>query len=66
MITDKETNFLYFSDRLKTDYQTFYKRFITLLNRLNIKSGEIPDTKDIWCRDYMPIQVDKDKFVQFD
>lgn len=23
------------------------------------------DTKDIWCRDYMPLQIGIDKFVQF-
>ena len=25
----------------------------------------IPGTQDIWCRDYMPIQVAEDRFVQF-
>ena len=25
----------------------------------------LPETKDIWCRDYMPVQVDEDTFCQF-
>ena len=25
----------------------------------------IPGTADIWCRDYMPIQLDQDRFCQF-
>jgi hypothetical protein len=25
----------------------------------------IPGTKDIWCRDYMPVQVEEDSFCQF-
>ncbi len=36
----------------------------------NIKENNIDyyfleGTKDIWCRDYMPVQVTKDTFVQF-
>ena len=27
--------------------------------------GIIPGTKDIWCRDYLPIQVSENRFVQF-
>src|SRR5262249_27002669 len=27
--------------------------------------GSIPDTRDIWCRDYMPVQLAPRRFVQF-
>ena len=67
MIASKETNSVYFSELLSSD-----KRFATTCNALtdlfkkhSIKYDFLKSTKDIWCRDYMPIQTDKGKFVQF-
>jgi agmatine deiminase len=67
MITDKETNFVYFSDRIKTDkrYTSFWERLEPLLIENNISFGFIENTKDIWCRDYMPIQISEKNFVEF-
>ena len=67
MITDKETNFVYFSDRIKTDkrYTSFWEGLEPLLVENNISFGFIENTKDIWCRDYMPIQISEKEFVQF-
>ena len=65
MITDSETNFLYLSDQLEIKYPAFYTRFIKLLDDTEIKYGFLKGTKDIWVRDYMPIQVSEDRFVQF-
>ena len=36
-----------------------------LLEKHSIRYGFLKGTKDIWCRDYMPIQIEKGKFVQF-
>lgn len=65
MITDSETNFLCLSDRLEAKYSTFYTRFIKLLDRIGIQYDFLEGTNDVWARDYMPIQVSRDRFVQF-
>ena len=67
MITDKETNFIYFSSLIKEkqQYTPFWEKIQKVLTKKRIGYGFIRNTRDIWCRDYMPIQIDTDKFVQF-
>jgi agmatine deiminase len=65
MITDSQTNFLYLADTLPTKYPEFYKRFEVVLKDYNIPFDFLPQTKDVWAVDYMPIQMELNKFVQF-
>ena len=65
MITDSETNFLYLANTLPEKYSNFYQQFERVLTRWVIKFKFLPKTKDVWAVDYMPIQIDKDKFLQF-
>ncbi len=65
MITDSQTNFLYLADTLPTKYPDFYKRFEKVLKECNIEFALLPNTKDVWAADYMPIQTDLNRFVQF-
>ena len=65
MITDNETNFLYLADCLPTQQPKFFKRFEKVLTDCKIKFQFLPNTKDVWAVDYMPIQISKDKFVRF-
>lgn len=65
MITDEQTNYLYLADSLPKKYPQFYQHFEEVLSKLSISIDLLPGTKDIWARDYMPIQVNADKFVQF-
>ncbi|MEJ8803425.1 agmatine deiminase family protein [Pontibacter sp. H249] len=65
MITDDQTNFLYLADTLPKKYPNFYQEFEKVLTKCNFSYSLLPGTKDIWCRDYMPIQVARDHFVQF-
>lgn len=67
MITDAETNFVYFSEllRQKPDYRLFHEQLISILQKHNIQYNYLDETRDIWCRDYMPIQVNKERFVEF-
>lgn len=65
MITDNQTNFLYLADTLPKKYPNFYKRFEKVLTDCNIEFALLPQTKDIWAVDYMPIQTDLNKFVRF-
>jgi agmatine deiminase len=63
LITDNQTNTVYFSELLKAK-KTFQKVEI-ILEKHQINFAFLKDTKDIWARDYMPIQTDINKFVQF-
>ena len=70
-ICDKEKNHLYISDidslskDLQDKYKKFYDKFTKLLNENNIKYTLLQDTKDIWCRDYMPIQINPKTFLTY-
>lgn len=67
MITDKETNAVYFSDLLhsKDEFKGTYVQIKAILDRHKIKCKFLTKTEDIWCRDYMPIQVRENKLLQF-
>jgi len=67
MITDKETNKVYFSELLKTNsvYEEAYNGIIRILDKHKIDYDFLKGTKDIWARDYMPVQKDVGSFVQF-
>jgi agmatine deiminase len=65
MITDKQTNKLYLADCLPIKHQRFFVEFEQILKKNNVDFEILPNTKDIWAVDYMPIQIDIDKFIQF-
>lgn len=65
MIIDNETNTVFLSDKLKVNFPDFCNEFTGLLLNEGITIKQINKTADIWCRDYMPVQVDDNKFVQF-
>lgn len=66
MITDFETNKLYFSSRIKTEkYAPLWNELEKILSKYGYKPSFIEGTRDIWCRDYMPVQIDANKFSQF-
>lgn len=65
MISDNKTNFLYLADTLPKKYPSFYERFKNLLIENKIDFKLLPQTNDVWAVDYMPIQIDKNKFVRF-
>ncbi len=65
LITDKETNFVYLSEWTKTDFPEITKKLIGFFEKAGIGYGFLKHTDDYYCRDYMPVQVARDKFVQF-
>ena len=65
MIQDSDTNFLYLSDCLPKKQPDFFQRLEKVLNNCNISFQFLQDTKDIWAVDFMPVQISKDKFIQF-
>lgn len=64
MVTDGETNTLYVSEKLKKR-STFWLQFESILTSKKIEYHLLPFTRDIWAVDYMPIQIDENKFIQF-
>ena len=56
---------VYLSELLKTKYPETCDRLIKILERHNVEYGFLKGTKDVWCRDYMPIQTESGKFIQF-
>jgi len=65
MITDKETNTVYFSEKLQEQSPEIAKQIADTLGLLGAKPVFLKGTKDIWARDYMPVQVDTRKFIQY-
>ena len=67
MITDKDTNIVYFSELLKTkgEFVLICNRITNILDKYQIQYDFLKGTKDIWARDYMPIQKGVNDFVQF-
>lgn len=58
---------LYFSELLSTlpPYKKDWLNIKTALEANNISHSLLKGTKDIWCRDYMPIKISANKFVSF-
>lgn len=67
MIIEQKTNIVYLSSLLlKIDeYKPFWKRLESILSENNIEYKFIENTRDVWCRDYMPIQTKDKEFIQF-
>lgn len=66
MIPDYGCNAVYFSEWLKKDYSDIYKGLSRILNKHNVAYDIIPNTKDVWCRDYMPLQLDKERYLCYE
>jgi len=67
MISDFETNTVYFSELIAVDdrFKKTFKEIEASLNTFNVKPNLISKTKDIWARDYMPIQSSDKKFIEY-
>ena len=63
MITDNLTTTVYFSDLLPKKCPTLTEHLAKALEKNQIRYAYLTGTKDIWCRDFMPIQVADDRFV---
>ena len=63
MITDNHTTAVYFSDLLPKKCPILNQHIAETLEKNRIRYAYLSETKDIWCRDFMPIQIDEDRFV---
>lgn len=62
---DEDQEILYFSALLWERHPNTCKRLIALLEEHNVPLYFLQSTRDIWCRDYMPVQTASGKLVQF-
>lgn len=67
MLTDQNKNLVCYSDKIVANESFFscFKDVLAILGRYGVKTEKIAPTNDIWCRDYMPVQLSTDNFVQF-
>lgn len=65
MITDCLTDIVYFSDLLPRKCPKLNDKITEVLQKHNIPYHYLSQTKDIWCRDFMPIQITKERLIFF-
>lgn len=65
MIPDWQTNHIYFAEELTRRHPELWQRLRWALTLHAVSYDLVPGTPDIWLRDFFPIQVACDKFVQF-
>jgi len=65
MVPDWDMDTVHVSDLLPQQHPGIYLELQRILDENGIPLFLIQGTKDIWCRDYMPIQVSDDRYVQF-
>lgn len=67
MISDKVSNTIYFSEMIISDDRTksTFLQIDKVLKDFNIQCKFLPKTKDIWARDYMPIQINDTQYIEY-
>jgi len=65
MIADHETNVVFVAETLERKFPSVYRGLSSILGGHGIPLRTITGTKQIWVRDFLPIQVAAGRFVQF-
>lgn len=67
MITDIETNKVFLSEVLQTDqrFANTCLEITEILQAFQVNFEFLANTRDIWARDYMPVQVSDHRFIEF-
>ena len=65
MLPDSLTNTVFFSDWLSKECPKLYQSLTKALQDNAVNYRILGNTNDIWCRDYMPIQTDENRFVSY-
>ena len=61
----KGKEIVYFSELLEERYPKPFNQLTSILKKHNVDYRLLKGTKDIWCRDFMPIQTESGKLIQF-
>lgn len=62
---DNNEQTVYMSELLMSKHPKTCKTLIGILEKHRVNYSFIKGTKDIWCRDYMPVQTESGKLIQF-
>jgi agmatine/peptidylarginine deiminase len=65
MIADWQTNKIHLSGKLYADFPEVSKRIESKLIDFGYKPEILPNTYDIWARDFMPIQIANGKYLEY-
>ncbi len=65
MITDNLTNGVYLSSLLPERCPVLNTHIVDALQQHRVPYAYLSGTKDIWCRDFMPIQIDEGRYVLY-
>lgn len=63
--TSEPVAIVYMSDLLEERFPDSFNRLTAILKKHGVEYRLLKGTKDIWCRDYMPIQTESGKLIQF-
>lgn len=66
MIPENRNNKVYFSSKLRDVSPVAYKGVTEILDSYGVGHSLLDGTKDIWARDYMPLQVREDCLMVYD
>lgn len=61
MLDESQITALYVSDLLPDQHPDIHAAIRQAVPDLHV----VPNTRDIWCRDYLPVQVAANRFIQF-
>lgn len=56
---------VFLSELLKKKHPDTCDKLISILNKHKVKYSFLKATRDIWCRDFMPVQTPSGKLIQF-
>lgn len=65
MIQDNQCNRVFFSALLRERCPIAFRGLTEVLNKYDVPWSLLEGTNDIWCRDYMPLQVRPNRFVAY-
>jgi agmatine deiminase len=65
MISDKQTNTVYFSNTLPEEYPKESEKLFQIIKDAGYLVRLLVGSEDFYCRDFMPVQISANDFVQF-
>ena len=65
MIPEESCNTLYITELLRHQHPTIAKKIEDTCSQHSIEVKVIAGANDLWCRDFMPVQVSPHRYIQF-
>lgn len=65
LLADADTNTVFLSEWLPSECPTLYQNLERVLKEHSVDYRILDNTNDFWCRDYMPVQTNENRFVSY-